>query len=233
MQGIFGTENGPHTLWFLTLLFMCYLLVPILQKFKEFVGKRKNIYIVSVLIILGIQMLLAFYSTLTLDFGHPISWYVMAWLIFAFGYLSSESINKIGFSNKKFILAMLAILVSLGTRFITSIFIDGTLLYNNVICIYSNFIFNISLFIVIYYIYFKIKENSSSQTIKIVDNKIIKYFDGISYCFYVIHHFVLCEVLLLVENQYIFFIVSLVVTIILAHMLKWISDIIQKRVVKL
>lgn len=226
MQGVLGVDNGPLSMWFMTLLFMCYLFIPVLQKLKVIILKSRKINILLIMVVIIVQLFLAFYSTITLDFGHPLSWYIMALFVFTFGYYVSESINEKGISRKTCINSCVMLAISLGIRLITNLVIDGTILYDKVISIYSNVILNITLFIIVYYIYSYATKSCRFDQMKI-NNRIIVYFDRISYCFYLIHCLVLSQVVRYINNQYIFFVVSLMFSVLLAQILKVCSGKIQ------
>ena len=63
LQAWLGTDGGPITLWFMSLLFICYLLVPVLQYLKK---RRFNKWIKSVILIsiFCIQFFLSYYNIL-------------------------------------------------------------------------------------------------------------------------------------------------------------------------
>ncbi|MCD7780297.1 MAG: acyltransferase [Candidatus Gastranaerophilales bacterium] len=78
-QGILGTENGPHTLWFMTLLLMCYCLIPLLQFIRKYIDENKiafnSVYFaVCVLLLFILQIMLAYNCNKTMAVGQYLSW---------------------------------------------------------------------------------------------------------------------------------------------------------------
>ena len=129
------------------------------------------------------QVLLAYHCNLTLDFGHPLSWYVVAIFVFCCGYFSNRIIVSTGISRRKLALWTVAMCVSMAIRVIAQRVFDGTVLYDRVVSIWTNAILDI--WIVCFIYHFVSKERMR------FDCEIIRQGDRISYAFYLVHAMVL------------------------------------------
>ena len=186
LQGLLGTAGGPQTLWFMTLLVLCYCLVPVLQFTRDriaVVQDSRHVTPVAIALMILLQVLLAYHCNLTLDFGHPLSWYVVAIFVFCCGYFSNRSIVNSGITSRKLAIWTAVMCVSMGIRVIAQRWIDGTVLYDRVISIWTNAILDI--WIVNFIYYFVNKEQVR------FDCEIIRQGDRLSYAFYLVHALVL------------------------------------------
>lgn len=216
LQGLFGTEVGPGTTWFLTLLFMCYLLIPILQYIKNNIIFNKLKISIILLSLILIQGLLAFYCNITLDFGHLLSWYIMAFAIFIFGYFTSNIITTKGINKRAVIYSTILMLIFNIVKVVANMYIDGTLIYDNIIALYGNIFLNIWLFIFCYYFITKYSDKFR--------NKFILYLSSISYSFYLVHDLILSELNKVIANDILFITIGVLASAFFAIVLYKISN---------
>lgn len=186
LQGLLGPEGGPQTLWFMTLLILCYCLMPVLQLVRDKISEvsdSKSIALTAIVLAVISQVLLAYNCNLTLDFGHPLSWYVAAIFVFCCGYFSNHSIVSNGIAGRKLAIWTEATCVSMTIRIIAQRLIDGTVLYDRVISIWTNVILDIWIVCFIYHFVSKAQAR--------FDCVIIRQGDRLSYAFYLVHALVL------------------------------------------
>lgn len=206
LQGFIGTESGLTHLWFLTLLMICYLLIPLLQKFRtKTIGWSKKEWITTILLLLFMQVLLAYFCNIRLDIGHPLSWYLVAIGVFSAGFLSNKYVCGNGISYVCVIISTVLMIVGCSLRVISNIYIDGSVLYDKIISIWTNAIFDIWIFIIVYYV---VSKNES----KFVSRAALKL-DAVSYCFYLVHAVVLSYLSVLSAKPILFFLISFVVSV--------------------
>lgn len=186
LQGLLGPEGGPQTLWFMTLLILCYCSIPVLQLVRDKISAvsdfRPSASVAIVLTVL-FQVLLAYHCSLTLDFGHPLSWYVAAVFVFCCGYFSNRSIVSIGIARRKLAAWTVVMCVAMAIRVIAQGMIDGTVLYDRIISIWTNVILDIW---IVYFIYHFVSKAQAR-----FDCKVIRQGDRVSYAFYLVHALVL------------------------------------------
>lgn len=179
LQGITNTYFlGLGHLWFVTVIMICYLLVPIIYKINE-KDNSLNLYkflFVSVALII-LQIILSF----TLDY-HLFAIYLVYIYVYFLGYYSKKIkwINLVKYTNVFLIVALVSILVRFGLRYV----FDGFILYDNIIVPYTQSVFGISLFYYMFFFFYKIKEKNSKNNITMLINKI----DTLSYDIYISHY---------------------------------------------
>ncbi len=168
---IFSSYNGFKycgILWFVTVIFICYLLIPVVKK-TEKCNRRFKLILISVLFI--VSLLLSLIGIRTHYF----------WVFFIGYYLSK---HKIQFNLKLLIGLSVFCLLLWGIRIISRRFIDGSLLYDEIIANYSLDILAIVAFAIIKYTYLKYEVLVD----KITSLKIIKWIDTNSFYIYMTHY---------------------------------------------
>lgn len=218
LQGLLGPEGGPQTLWFMTLLILCYCLIPLLQLIRDSApsaSDSKPVVPAAIALTVLSQVLLAYHCNLTLDFGHPLSWYVAAIFVFCCGYFSNRSIVSSGITSRKLAIWTAVMCVSMGIRVIAQRLIDGTVLYDRVISIWTNAILDIW---IVYFIYYFV---SKAQTR--FDYEIIRQGDRISYAFYLAHALVLELCSVVSPSEASFVVTAFALSVISAYCLNYVS----------
>lgn len=223
LQGLLGTEGGPISLWFLTLLMICYFILPILQLVRNKLVQNKYRYFIfttATVIIVLLQLVLAFWCDITLDFEHPLSWYLVAVFIFACGYFSNTRFINYGIHTHQVIIWTIVVIVSMLVRLFSQRIMDGTILYDRVISIWTNVCLDIWIIYVIYYVVQRWAEQ--------FDCKVIRCADKISYTFYLVHATVLAVIHSVTADGKWLILVSLILTILLAYGLNYVATKVQE-----
>ena len=178
MQGILGVTDGGVHLWFLTALMICYLTTPLLESIKSKKLKlNKAIGILFIYVI--IQIFCAYIVNINFALGHPFSTYLIYLLTYIIGYYYSYYTQNKEFNSKKFVIFTLIMIILMVIRVISNKLIDGSILYDRIIAMYTNVIFAIwvSIFIKKYY------KIINYQFLKKVVNKL----DYLSFEIYIVH----------------------------------------------
>ncbi|MBQ7133162.1 MAG: acyltransferase [Ruminococcus sp.] len=204
---------GLGHLWFITIIIICYLLIPVLQKVSSKSMHPTRFLIVFFLVASVISIVISNYCSL------------FYFVIFATGYFSKR-INLLERVNTSFLLIYTAIFFAaiLG-RLLLQQTMDGT-------SVYSSYVAISHLFVGTWFVVLFSFLNNKFPTIltKIADLKVTKLFDSYSFYIYLTHG-VLC---IDTFNVYEFFSLPLATilffggTIISTFLLKYISDIINK-----
>ncbi|MDY4545001.1 MAG: acyltransferase [Bacilli bacterium] len=180
MQGILGVTHGGVHLWFLTVLMICYLITPLLEIIKR---KNKELKLSRTIIIIYIyiivQIFCAYFVNINFALGHHLSTYLIYLLTYIIGYYYSYYIKNKEVNSKKIIFFTLILIISMGIRVISNKLIDGTILYNRIIAMYTNIIFAIWTFVFIKKYYTVI----NNQFLKKVVNKL----NCLSFEIYIVH----------------------------------------------
>lgn len=180
MQGILGVTDGGVHLWFLTALMLCYLITPLLEIIKRKNKKlklRKTIIILCIYVI--VQIFCAYFVNINFALGHHFSVYLIYLFTYVIGYYYSYYTQNKEINSKKFVIFTLIMIMSMLIRVVSNKLIDGTILYDRIIAMYTNVVFAIwlSIFIKKYYIVI------NCELLKIVVNKL----DYLSFEIYIVH----------------------------------------------
>ena len=179
IEGFIDGTQALNPLWFITLILICYLTTPILQMAKEKISK--SILAIIAIIILVIQVLLAYVTNIGMVYGHKLSWCILALLVYCVGYYVGDSILKI--KNVYFLIyTLLTVIVAFATIYANKIW-DGKVIYNDVIVWYGIIVVDIWISIVAY----KIGSLSWINNFSFI----INYLDKISFEFYLVHYLII------------------------------------------
>lgn len=222
LQGFLGSYDELRPLWFMTLLFLCYMLVPCLQKLKDFKLSEKA-FILYIISVLSLQIVLAFKCDITLDFGHPLSWYIVAIFVFSLGYISNNWVIKNGLLSKTLVTITFLMIISCVIRIFGQKYLDNTVFYDRVISIWTNVVLDIWIFIMIRAISISFENR--------INRDLVQKIDKISYCFYLVHFVVISRLEFLV-NKYtlLFVLLSLIIAYVSASILQVVSSFVVKRI---
>lgn len=164
LQYFLGTTQGAAHLWFMSVLTISYLITPILEKINE-CGKY-GLANASILIIAIIS------SFINIRLGRTI-FYIFC---YALGYIYRNKETKININS---VVVIMLMMFALGVRIILQKIIDGTVIYDNVVCSMSNIMVCFGIFYLIRII---------SKKFQIRGNKFIDYLDRISFYLYITHY---------------------------------------------
>lgn len=167
-------DQGVGHFWFVTIIMLCYLTVPLFEKVCEFNFWKKHSGAIVVATILVLQPILLFYNV-----------QIGAIVVFFLGYLYARSGIKL--NGKRFIVMTLAMILLLGSRLIMRNYLDGTVLYNHYIANLSNYA--IGLWIVALFFYLRVCMP------KLIDGiaswKFVLWLESIIYEIYLVHHIII------------------------------------------
>lgn len=170
-MGSYGTALiGLSHLWFVTVIFICYVLV-VAVKNKESYIKRHN-------------TLICYCSLFALIIAAFLGINLIYFICFFIGYAVGQG-NK-QFKKRQVIFSTLIMIISLVVRLISKKYIDGTVLYDTIVVGISHTILALWIFLIVSYI-----GNTSSVVDALSKSKIIRYFDVNSYFIYITHYFFL------------------------------------------
>lgn len=204
LQYFFNGITGGGHLWFISVILICYLLVPLLNKYKEKVlGYFK--YISIFLIILSI--LIGLVSKV---------WGLLGFYIYVF-YLGYFIRNK-NFVKIKYWKLIVFIILGLVGRIIGKCLFDDTLFYETTITAITHTIITVSVFIFLYKILMRVRLKNNS-----IGGRIISFFDDLSYYIFIVHYmFIIGPVYLLslTNNMFVNILLFGVFTLISAYFLK-------------
>ena len=174
LQGILGGKRGIDHLWFVTAIMFCYMLTPVLQKFKIRILELDNIKKFVLLIILLIIQV-----SVSILWNQQIGVYLSYLIAYTLGYyLTSLWDGKL--SNKNLCLLTVLVLGSFFLRMISRKFFDGTALYNAAIVANTQLILGIYIFVFVNHFQFFYKGK--------IMTKAINFFDSFSYEMFITHY---------------------------------------------
>lgn len=217
LQGVLGSIEGGYHLWFLTALMFCYLITPLLNKYKEkFRNKNKLRVFLTTVLFLNIIVTIFISRKIGIYLGY-IYTYIYAYY---FSFTWKRNITK-----KVLVLLSLITFAVLGIRLVYRTYFYSTIIYDGVIVIYEQFIFGIWIFILSYALINKVNYKNS-----IFKNTILKL-DSISFYIYITHYIFVMRPLSLMNitnNFFINIVISLLATYASAKGLEKICNCIYK-----
>ena len=165
---------GP--LWFTTIIMICYLLLPLFQRFRDKCTKRANkktIYIVCIISLFCVSLLI---QAMT----HTTTFYIF---VFLSGYLLADlKIENTDYSRTKVVSLVVTISALILTRVVLRRFIDGTALYSLLVSI-EHSIMGISLLCLGIELGKKFKKLFE----RIGHSAVVYLLDGASFYIYLVH----------------------------------------------
>ena len=208
--------QGIGHFWFVTIIMLCYLLVPLFEKVCEFEFWKKHSIAILLTTILGLQPILLFYNV-----------QINAIVVFFLGYLCAR--NGVQMTGKRFIVMTFAMILLFGCRLITRNYYDDTVIYNRYIAAISNNA--IGLWIVALFFYLRIRMP------KIIDGiaswKFVLWLESIIYEIYLVHHILIkgsWSIYRYVDNSVIATIIVIMITTLFSIVLQTISKFISNKI---
>lgn len=174
IQGFVAGVTGAGHLWFLTLIMLCYLVTPILDKMKPRVQMMPNIQrSVMILLAMGIHLIIVYYISGVVGLYY---FYLLAYaVVYYYGYF-----RNLEFSKKQIVALTLFMCIAVATRVISKSMIDESILYDNVLVGYTQAVLGAWILVMCL--------NMKGLIRKIHGEKIIIYLDGISFEIYIVHY---------------------------------------------
>ncbi len=168
----FQQVDSLGALWFTTIIMLCYLLVPLLQKLTQHNHEKRQKTAEGLLIAAGIVMALLCSKYISL-------FYFATFLI---GYIAGKQQIISRINGKVFLFYSLATIIAIVGRVLLHKWFDNTLLYSNYVAL-AQIIIGGYLIVIIGYFDFK----KPKLINKLVNITVIKYFDNHSYYIYLCH----------------------------------------------
>lgn len=223
LQGILGINTGGTNLWFLTLIMICYLITPVLQRVKK-KELSKNIGIVVLVIVVIVQIILAYTTDIGMVAGHTISWCIIAIGMYAVGYFVGNAILSDNIGKKRICIMTALTLITCVVVLIFNRKFDGQVIYDRIVIYYGMVVIDLWICTVLYQLgqFFK---NKSLDVI-------INHLDKISYEFYIVHGLIIAAITqpLIGEFGVVAYIFgTIVLSYILARVLHYICNLVYRR----
>lgn len=166
LQGFFANIWGIGQVWFLTIIMICYIITPLLQKFRDEVTKR--IQIILALVYVAIQVVSGLFGvTLVAKYMIYIGVYILAYFLLQRWIKSLTTMRIVAWT-----IVMVAAMV---IRLLGKEILDGQNIYNHVIVMYTQIVLATWIILVIYYIYETWIKKLAGQTMLNVIKKIDSY----------------------------------------------------------
>lgn len=218
LQGIFGGNIAGASLWFLTLIMLCYLLTPFLQWIKNN-NPNKSVGILVLTLAVILQIILAYVTDLGMVGGHTLSWCVLAVGMYTAGYFIGDTILPDYIRWSRIGLMTVLMIVSSTIALIFNLKFDGQVIYDRIVIYYGMIVIDLWICTVLYKIGKSIKVK---WIIKIID-----FLDTISYEFYVVHGLIISAIALPVLMQYgviVYIVGTVFFSLIAASLLHWVCN---------
>lgn len=155
-------------LWFFTVIFLCYLLLPFINKYACKIEKHGWILILVVTAAL---------NYIGIHLGYILTFFI--------GYMMQKKKIRIK-SNKQCAIWILAAILCQGGRLAFRLLFDNTIFYKYIIAYFTHLVLAESIFLVIDYIVTFMTETKELRGL--IQNKIIKYLDSLSIYVYIVHY---------------------------------------------
>lgn len=208
--------QGVGHFWFVTVIMLCYLMVPFFEKVCEFDFCKRHGKVLIIATILIVQPFLLFYNV------------QISCFVFFLGYLFAK--NRIELTTKRFVLATALTVLLFASRLIARQYLDGTVLYNHYVANLSNSAIGLWLVALLFYL-----RNMKPHLIDgIASWKIVVWMESIIYEVYLVHH-------IIIKGSWSFYgfglnfwlatTLVLAATIVLSILLKTVSKFVTQRII--
>ena len=207
LQGFQIYVHGAEHLWYLTIIMICYLITPILNKYKTKISNKKLIIYIFIGVLL--QLITSYFINTQLGI------YIIYLLLYIIAYSIGCRVNII-ISMKLMFSSILLAGISGILRISARVLFDNSILYNVIIVGYTQGLIAFCIFYIFIYICRNLKEN-----------KVINFFDSISFEIYLVHYMYVVgplRVMGLTNSFIVNTIITLVISILTAIVLKKICE---------
>ena len=220
LMGYWSPLNlGVGHLWFVTIIMLCYLLVPCVNAlYKQIPWFKRNLWSVLFFFILVVGPFLFFYN-LTLGY----------FVTFFMGYFFAR--EKVKMTNELFCVSMAVMVVLLLLRVVSRIWLDNTFIYNHYISGLGSLALGLGIVMIVFYL----RMIFPTFIDKTANLKVVVWLESIIYEFYLIHH-------IIIKGSWSFYkfgynpilttVVILVVTVCLSLLLKSATNLLVSKVLK-
>lgn len=207
LQGFQIYVHGAEHLWYLTIIMICYLITPILNKYRRKISNKNLVIYIFIGVLL--QISISYFINTQLGI------YLIYLLLYIISYIIGCRIDII-ISKKLMFSSILLAGISGILRISARVFFDNSILYNVIVVGYTQGLIAFCIFYIFIYMCRNIKEN-----------KIINFLDSISFEIYLVHYMYVVGPLRLMglTNSFIVnTIITLVISIVTAIGLKKICE---------
>ena len=168
LQGFQIYVHGAEHLWYLTIIMICYLITPILNKYRRKISNKNLIIYISIGVLS--QLITSYFINTQLGI------YIIYLLLYIIAYSIGCRVNII-ISMKLMFSSILLAGISGILRISARVLFDNSILYNVIIVGYTQGLIAFCIFYIFIYICRNLKEN-----------KVINFFDSISFEIYLVHY---------------------------------------------
>lgn len=207
LQGFQIYVHGAEHLWYLTIIMICYLITPILNKYKTKISNKNLIIYISMGIL--VQLITSYFINTQL--GIYLIYILLYIIAYSIGYRSDMLI-----STKLMFISLVLAGTSAILRVTARVLFDNSILYDVIVVGYTQGIMAFCIFYIFIYICRNVKEN-----------KVINFFDSISFEIYLVHYMYVIgplRVMGLTNSFIVNTIITVVISILTAILLKKICE---------
>lgn len=209
--------QGLGHFWFVSVIMLCYSLVPFFEKVCEFESCKRYGKTIIIVVIFVIQPVLLYYNV-------QIAYFVLFFL----GYLFAK--NKIEITTKRFFIFTTLTVFIFAIRLFSRKYIDDTVIYNFYMANLSNSAIGLWLVAMVFYL-----RNKKPQLIDCIASwKIVVWMESIIYEVYLVHHVIIkgsWSIYGFGLNPWLSTIIVLAVTVALSLLLKKASNALTSRMI--
>ncbi len=219
-SSFFKSIPSLDPLWFTTVIMLCYLLVPILQR-EKFISRRVNSIVgMSAFLLIGTLLCVCFFSWVRLPYFF---FFTIGYFLGKFSFLSKVN-------GKIFSVYTVLFLLSIMVRMVLNRYIDGTNIYF-VYTEFSKFVAGTWIVVLLSFTHRKMPVLLST----VGDWKAVKWFDKYSFYIYLVHGIFCMGLFNLYERFSLVLATTLFVacTVVSAMVLKFVCDHISKVLTRL
>lgn len=216
LQGMLGVNVGGTNLWFLTLIMICYLITPLLQRIRQ-KALGRNIGIMVLLVAIFAQVILAYITDIGMVAGHTLSWCVIAIGMYVAGYFIGNKILSDDMGMARLIIITILAVISSGIVLFFNRKFDGQIIYDRIVIYYGMVVIDLWISTVLYKVGHYVKDG--------VISKLINHLDAISYEFYIVHGLIIAALTVNILNEFdsvVYILTTLVLSWIVAVVFHWI-----------
>lgn len=209
LQYFLGGTNGLGHLWFISVIFICYLLVPLFNKYKSIIIDKFKY------IILLILPFCFFIGLLSKTFG-LLGFYILTFYI---GYYIR---NKDNFLNYKYSFLIVTLISSVAIRLIGKLLFDNTLFYSTTIVALTHIGITIATFSILTKLLNNFKLNNH------ILHNLINVLDDLSYYIFIVHYMFIVgpvQIINITDNVLLNLLIYIFVTLVSGYALKIVSNI--------
>lgn len=165
--------NGLEHLWFLTVIMMCYLALPVVKKMERYkYWETKNIVIAIMAVLFVISTAFSYLANVQI-------YYFIAYFI---GYLIGKDGQKL--TKRSYALTTVTMIFAMAIRILMQKNLDGTILYNSIVVSVTHIILAIWIYSTIRFV----SEKLPNLMRNLSQSKLISWIENLSMYLYITHY---------------------------------------------